>query len=154
MATLPELLQQMVSMQGSDLHLTTNAPPTVRVHGKLTRLDQPVLGPADTKQLGLDPRPIGEDLSDSPAIAIARILGGGDRHRSVAQDLGECVTRNRCCCIRRRFASGAECENAGQPDFFTLGGRERGAIHNTGEVNHARTVQRTFRRLGYSPACG
>jgi len=52
MATLPELLQQMVSMQGSDLHLTTNAPPTVRVHGKLTRLDQPVLGPADTKQLG------------------------------------------------------------------------------------------------------
>jgi len=42
----------MVSMQGSDLHLTTNAPPTVRVHGKLTRLDHPVLGPADTKQLG------------------------------------------------------------------------------------------------------
>jgi twitching motility protein PilT len=52
MATLPELLQQMVSMSGSDLHLTTNAPPTVRVHGKLTRLDQPVLGPADTNPLG------------------------------------------------------------------------------------------------------
>ena len=51
MATLPELLQQMVSMQGSDLHVTTNTPPTVRVHGKLTRLDQPVLGPAETKQL-------------------------------------------------------------------------------------------------------
>jgi twitching motility protein PilT len=51
MATLPELLQQMVSMQGSDLHITTNTPPTVRVHGKLTRLDQPSLGPADTKQL-------------------------------------------------------------------------------------------------------
>jgi twitching motility protein PilT len=51
MATLPELLQQMVSMQGSDLHITTNTPPTVRVHGKLTRLDQPTLGPADTKQL-------------------------------------------------------------------------------------------------------
>jgi twitching motility protein PilT len=51
MATLPELLQQMVSMSGSDLHITTNTPPTVRVHGKLTRLDQPLLGPADTKQL-------------------------------------------------------------------------------------------------------
>jgi len=51
MATLPELLQQMVSMQGSDLHITTNTPPTVRVHGKLTRLEQPSLGPADTKQL-------------------------------------------------------------------------------------------------------
>src|SRR6187399_1204335 len=51
MATLPELLQQMVSMQGSDLHVTTNTPPTIRVHGKLTRLDLPVLGPAETKQL-------------------------------------------------------------------------------------------------------
>jgi twitching motility protein PilT len=51
MATLPELLQQMVSMSGSDLHITTNTPPTVRVHGKLTRLEQPSLGPADTKQL-------------------------------------------------------------------------------------------------------
>jgi twitching motility protein PilT len=51
MATLPELLQQMVSMSGSDLHITTNTPPTVRVHGKLTRLEQPALGPADTKQL-------------------------------------------------------------------------------------------------------
>jgi len=51
MATLPELLQQMVTMQGSDLHITTNTPPTVRVHGKLTRLDQPVLTPAETKQL-------------------------------------------------------------------------------------------------------
>ena len=51
MATLPELLQQMVSMSGSDLHITTTTAPTVRVHGKLTRLDQPTLGPADTKQL-------------------------------------------------------------------------------------------------------
>jgi twitching motility protein PilT len=41
----------MVSMQGSDLHVTTNTPPTVRVHGKLTRLDHAVLGPAETKQL-------------------------------------------------------------------------------------------------------
>ena len=52
MATLPELLKTTVELDGSDLHLTTSAPPTVRVHGKLTRLDQPVLGPADTKQLG------------------------------------------------------------------------------------------------------
>jgi twitching motility protein PilT len=51
MATLPELLQQMVTMQGSDLHVTTNSPPTVRVHGKLTRLEEPVMGPAETKQL-------------------------------------------------------------------------------------------------------
>jgi twitching motility protein PilT len=51
MATLPELLQQMVQMQGSDLHITTNTPPQVRVHGKLTRLEGADLMPADTKQL-------------------------------------------------------------------------------------------------------
>jgi twitching motility protein PilT len=51
MATLPELLQAMVQMQGSDLHLTTATPPQVRVHGKLQRLDGADLQPADTKQL-------------------------------------------------------------------------------------------------------
>ena len=51
MATLPELLQTMVQMQGSDLHLTTATPPQVRVHGKLQRLDGADLQPADTKQL-------------------------------------------------------------------------------------------------------
>jgi twitching motility protein PilT len=51
MATLLELLQQMVSMEGSDLHLTTNTPPQVRVHGHLQRLEGGELAPADTKQL-------------------------------------------------------------------------------------------------------
>jgi twitching motility protein PilT len=51
MVTLPELLRQMVEMQGSDLHLTTATPPQVRVHGELERLDGLSLTPADTKQL-------------------------------------------------------------------------------------------------------
>ncbi len=51
MATLIELLQQMVGMDGSDLHLTTNTPPQVRVHGHLQRLAGTDLAPADTKQL-------------------------------------------------------------------------------------------------------
>jgi twitching motility protein PilT len=51
MQTLPELLQTMVQMEGSDLHITTNTPPQVRVHGHLTRLDGAVLTPSDTKQL-------------------------------------------------------------------------------------------------------
>jgi twitching motility protein PilT len=49
--TLPELLKTTVELSGSDLHLTTATPPQVRVHGKLQRLDQPELSPADTKQL-------------------------------------------------------------------------------------------------------
>jgi twitching motility protein PilT len=51
MATLPELLKRTVEMDGSDLHLTTNTPPQVRVHGKLERLELPDLTPAETKHL-------------------------------------------------------------------------------------------------------
>jgi twitching motility protein PilT len=51
MATLPELLKTTVELEGSDLHLTTAAPPTVRVHGKLVPLKlQPLTAP-ETKQL-------------------------------------------------------------------------------------------------------
>src|SRR5919107_1493029 len=51
MATLPDLLNALVSLKGSDLHITTNTPPQVRVHGKLQTLDLPSLGPAETKAL-------------------------------------------------------------------------------------------------------
>jgi twitching motility protein PilT len=51
MATLPELLKTLVDMEGSDLHITTNTPPQVRVHGHLQRLQLPTLQPAETKAL-------------------------------------------------------------------------------------------------------
>jgi len=51
MQTLPELLQTMVQMEGSDLHITTNTPPQVRVHGHLTRLEGAALAPSENKQL-------------------------------------------------------------------------------------------------------
>jgi twitching motility protein PilT len=51
MPTLPELLKTTVEMNGSDLHITTNTPPQVRVHGKLERLPMPELTPSETKQL-------------------------------------------------------------------------------------------------------
>jgi twitching motility protein PilT len=51
MATLPELLQTLVQVNGSDLHITTQTPPQIRVHGKLQTLDLPALGPAETKGL-------------------------------------------------------------------------------------------------------
>src|SRR5919204_85068 len=51
MATLPELLKTLVDNDGSDLHITTNTPPQVRIHGKLQPLDLPSLAPADTKAL-------------------------------------------------------------------------------------------------------
>jgi twitching motility protein PilT len=51
MATLPELLKTLVELNGSDLHITTNTPPQIRVHGKLQTLDLPSMGPAETKGL-------------------------------------------------------------------------------------------------------
>jgi twitching motility protein PilT len=50
--SLSELLKRMVDSGGSDLHITTNSPPRIRVHGELKPCeDLPALGPADTKQL-------------------------------------------------------------------------------------------------------
>ncbi len=50
--TLSDLLKKMLEMGGSDLHITTNSPPQVRVHGHLHPLDMPQLTPTETKQLG------------------------------------------------------------------------------------------------------
>jgi twitching motility protein PilT len=51
MATLPELLKTSVELGASDLHLSIDTPPQVRVHGDLRRLDLPALTPTDTKAL-------------------------------------------------------------------------------------------------------
>ena len=50
--TLPELLGKMTEMGGSDLHLSTNSPPQVRVHGHLSAIaGYAPLTPAETKRL-------------------------------------------------------------------------------------------------------
>lgn len=46
-----ELLKTMVEMGASDLHITTGAPPQVRVDGQVMGLKLPPLQPAETKQL-------------------------------------------------------------------------------------------------------
>ncbi|HVA00426.1 MAG TPA: type IV pilus twitching motility protein PilT [Terriglobia bacterium] len=49
---LSDLLKRMAESGGSDLHITTNSPPRIRVNGELKPCeDLPTLGPADTKQL-------------------------------------------------------------------------------------------------------
>ena len=48
---LPQLLKIMVDEGGTDLHVTTNSPPIIRVHGILRRIEHPQLSPAETKQI-------------------------------------------------------------------------------------------------------
>ena len=49
--TLSQLLKTMVEQSGTDLHITTNSPPQVRIHGKLIPLKLPPFNPTDTKKL-------------------------------------------------------------------------------------------------------
>jgi twitching motility protein PilT len=49
MLILKELLQELVSRGGSDLHISAGSPPKVRVNDKLVDLDYQPLSPEDTK---------------------------------------------------------------------------------------------------------
>jgi twitching motility protein PilT len=51
MVNLHQLLKILVEANGSDLHVTTNTPPQIRVDGKMTPLDFPPLNQVETKQL-------------------------------------------------------------------------------------------------------
>lgn len=46
---LHEMLKEMVERGASDLHLTTGAPPMLRLHGRISPLDETPLTPAETK---------------------------------------------------------------------------------------------------------
>ncbi|UCF37658.1 MAG: type IV pilus twitching motility protein PilT [Acidobacteriota bacterium] len=48
---LQDMLRKLVDLKGSDLHITSGSPPRLRLHGKMTALDHPRLGPEETKSL-------------------------------------------------------------------------------------------------------
>lgn len=49
--SMSDLLQLVVAENASDLHIRVNAPPVIRVHGILHRVDGPPLKPEDTEEL-------------------------------------------------------------------------------------------------------
>jgi twitching motility protein PilT len=49
--TIVDLLIELAERQASDLHVTVGIPPTLRVHGRLVRLDLEPLTPEDTRGL-------------------------------------------------------------------------------------------------------
>ena len=51
MINFHQLLKDLVERGGSDLHITTNTSPQIRIDGKLTPMDIPPLTPIETKQL-------------------------------------------------------------------------------------------------------
>lgn len=49
--TMPQLLKALMEQNGSDLHITPDTPPRIRIDGHLMPLDLPPLSPTDSKQL-------------------------------------------------------------------------------------------------------
>ena len=49
--SLHQLLKTMVEKGGTDLHITTNSPPLIRVDGVLVTLSHPPMTAVDTKKL-------------------------------------------------------------------------------------------------------
>ena len=48
---ISELLEKLVKEGGSDLHISSNLPPAIRIDGKLKRMDYPPLAPDDVENL-------------------------------------------------------------------------------------------------------
>ncbi|MFH1228747.1 MAG: PilT/PilU family type 4a pilus ATPase, partial [Planctomycetota bacterium] len=51
MVSLETLLLEVVKQEGSDLHITVNSPPRIRISGRLIDTEHEVLTPEDTKKL-------------------------------------------------------------------------------------------------------
>ena len=51
MAQIDQFFQKMVALGASDLHLTTGAPPLVRLHGGMKPLSEGILSAKDTQNL-------------------------------------------------------------------------------------------------------
>lgn len=51
MVNLHQLLKELVDRGGSDLHITTNSPPQIRIDGQLKPMDLPPLTAVETRQL-------------------------------------------------------------------------------------------------------
>jgi len=73
MPNLHELLKEMVEKGASDLHITTNAAPTIRVHGRMVPLGEALLTPTR-----IYVRPVLALLrAGVPVHAMAHVTGGG-----------------------------------------------------------------------------
>jgi twitching motility protein PilT len=79
-----ELLERVMAEGASDLHLTTNAPPVIRVHGSLIRLEEyPMLNPAEIRRLvyGILTQRQREKLESEQELDVSYSLPGKARFR-------------------------------------------------------------------------
>ena len=139
MVTLPELLQKVVEVEGSDLHIATRTPPQRRVHGHLERLDLPELTPSETKQLAYSVLTDGQKKRFEETLELDFAFGM------------EGVARFRCNMFHQRGAVGAvyrlipekirSFQELGLPPVLaTLAEKPRGLILITGPTGSGKST--------------
>ncbi|TMK17417.1 MAG: type IV pili twitching motility protein PilT, partial [Actinobacteria bacterium] len=81
---IQDLLERVMLEGASDLHLTTNAPPLIRVHGSLIRLEEyPMMNPAEIRRLiyGILTQRQREKLETEQELDLSYSLPGKARFR-------------------------------------------------------------------------
>ncbi|MBC7791971.1 MAG: type IV pilus twitching motility protein PilT [Anaerolineae bacterium] len=85
------VLQQMIQLNASDVHLKVGRPPVLRVNGDLQTLDMPALRPEDLKQLAeqiMTPRQVREFTENKEADFAIGVPGIGRFRVNVFQQRG------------------------------------------------------------------
>ena len=139
MVGLLELLQKIIDVDGSDLHITTRTPPQIRVQGRLERLDLEELTSADTKELAYTVLTDAQKKRFEEARELDFSFGVGD------------VARFRCNLFYQRGAVAAvfrlipstirNFQELGLPEVMsTLAERPRGLILVTGPTGSGKST--------------
>ena len=83
MMPVNKLLQAVIDLKGSDLHLAVGRPPTIRHHGKLRSLDLPILTPDDTHAImkAITPDRCQVELSEVKTTDFGFAFGDAARFR-------------------------------------------------------------------------
>ena len=132
MATLPELLQTLVDNNGSDLHITTDTPPQIRVHGQL-QAARPAVARAGRDQGARLQRAHRRAEEALRGGARARLLVRHPRHRALPlQRLQPARRRRRGLPRHPRADQGLQRARAAGRCSATLAERPRGLVLVTG----------------------
>ncbi len=138
---LNQLLAQAVDSHATDLHVTVDSPPVLRIHGRLMPLDQQPLTPQDTRDLLLHimTGPQQAMFEKSQAIDLAYTLdhaGKPSRFRANIYRQKGCVAA----AFRRLSDHIPTLEELNLPDtLYTLCGIQDGMIIVTGPTGSGKT---------------
>ena len=83
MLPVNKLLQAVIDLNGSDLHVAVGRPPTIRYNGRLRALDQPIITPDDTNAFmkAITPERCQIELNEQGTTDFGFAYGGSARFR-------------------------------------------------------------------------